>query len=180
MLNHLSILAESAHGAAEHVETPTAWGFGPGAWVALAMLAVFALMLKVGVPKIVAGMLDKQIADVRKSLDDAARLRAEAEALRDEYAAKIAGAEKHASEMLDHAHVEAKAIVDKAKADTTAVIARRQRMAEDKIGAAERSAIADLRAMAASAAAAAAGALIADKHDAKADKALVDEAIGAI
>ena len=82
--------------------------------------------------------------------------------------------------MLDHAHVEAKAIVDKAKADTTAVIARRQRMAEDKIGAAERSAIADLRAMAASAAAAAAGALIADKHDAKADKALVDEAIGAI
>ncbi len=172
--------ANTAQGAAEHVEAPTAWGFGPSAWVAWSMIAVIAVMLKMGVPKIVAGMLDKQIGEIRSALDDAARLRREAEALKAEYAARIAGAEKHAAEMLDHAAEEAKAIVAKAKADTTAMIARREKMAEDKIAAAERTAIADLRAKAASAAASAAGALIAAIHDAKSDKALVDQAIAGI
>ena len=178
MLN-LSLLAGAAHGAAES-EHATALGFGPGGWVALSMVAVILLMLKAGVPKIVAGMLDKQIAEVRKALDDASALRKEAESLRDEYAVKIAGAEKHAAEMIEHAGVEAKAIVDKAKADTKGVIARRARMAEDKIAAAERGAVAELRAKAAEAAASAAGSLIAAKHDAGADKALVDAAIAGI
>jgi F-type H+-transporting ATPase subunit b len=173
----LALLSAAAH---EVAEEPTALGFGPGAWVALSMIAVILLMLKVGVPKIVAGMLDKQIGEIRKALDDAARLRTEAEALRAEYAAKIAGAEAHAAEMLDHAKAEAKAIVDKAKTDTTAVIARREKMAEEKISAAERSAVAELRNRAAATAATAAGALIADKHDAKADQSLVDAAIAGI
>ena len=60
------------------------------------------------------------------------------------------------------------------------MIARREKMAEDKIGAAERGVVSELRAKAAEAAAAAAGALIAAKHDAKADKSLVDEAIAGI
>ena len=50
-------------------------------------------------------------------------------------------------------------------------------MAEDKIAAAERTAIADIRAKAVSAATEAAAALIAQNHDAKADKAMVDGAI---
>ena len=61
-----------------------------------------------------------------------------------------------------------------------ALIARRTRSAEDKIAAAERNAVAELRAHAADAAAQAARALIATGHDAKADKALVDEAIAGI
>ena len=179
MLN-LSILlaaSEAGEAAGEHA---TALGFGPGGWVALSMLAVIGLMLWAGVPKIVAGMLDKQIGEIRKALDDAAQLRKEAEALRNEYAAKIAGAEAHAAELIAHADTEAKAIIDKAKADTTAVIARREKMATDKIAAAERGAVAELRAKAAEAAAAAAGTLIAASHDAKADLALVDAAIAGI
>jgi F-type H+-transporting ATPase subunit b len=50
-------------------------------------------------------------------------------------------------------------------------------MAEDKIAAAERGAIAEVRARAASAASAAAAALIAERNDAKSDKVLVDQAI---
>ena len=53
-------------------------------------------------------------------------------------------------------------------------------MAEEKIGAAERSAIAEVRAKAATAATQAAQALIASRHDAAADKALIDKAIGDI
>jgi F-type H+-transporting ATPase subunit b len=50
-------------------------------------------------------------------------------------------------------------------------------MAEDKIGAAERAAIAEVRAKAATAAAAAAELLIRQRHDADADKAMVDRTI---
>jgi len=162
--------------AAEHQEA-TAWGLNAGGWVALAMLGVFGIMLKAGVPKLVAGLLDKQIAEIRKQLDDAKALRAEAETLRNQYAAKIAGAEADAAAMVEHAKHEAEAIVAQASAQITALITRREKMAQDKIGAAERSALADVRATAASAAAAAARGLIAENHNAKADKVLVDGAI---
>ena len=165
--------------AAEHEEA-TAWGLNAGGWVALAMLAVFGIMLKAGVPKLVAGLLDKQIAEIRKQLDDAKALRAEAEALRNQYAAKIAGAEADAAAMVEHARHEAEAIVAQAAAQTSALIARREKMAQDKIGAAERSALADVRATVARAAAAAAGSLIAESHDAKADKVLIDGAIAGL
>jgi len=53
-------------------------------------------------------------------------------------------------------------------------------MAEDKIAAAERTAIAEVRAKAADAAAKAAAALIAERNDPESDKTLVDKAIAAL
>lgn len=184
LLTLLAVAAEHAAGAAEHAGAhaePVAFGFiGPGLWVSLAMTVLILIALWLGVPKVLTSSLDSSIAEIRKQLDEAKALRSEAEALRAEYASKIANAEKDAAAMLDHAKHEAEAIVAKAEADTTAVIARREKMAEDKIAAAERGALADLRAKAAQAAAAAAGGLIAQNHSAKADKALVDQAIGSI
>ena len=165
--------------AAEHEEA-TAFGIGAGGYVALAMLVVFGIMLKGGVPKLVAGLLDKQIAEIRAQLDQAKTLRAEAEALRAQYAAKIAGAEADAAAMVEHAKHEAEAIMTQAQAQTTALIARREKMAQDKIGAAERTALADVRAIAANAATLAARGLIAENHNAKADKSLVDAAISGL
>ena len=166
---------EAAH--TEHVE-PMAFGFmGPGAWVGLAMLVFIGILIWKGVHRAIARVLDTRIAAIRDQLDEAKKLRADAEALRGEYAAKIAGAEKDAAAMLDHARSEAAAIVAKAQSDTTTIIARRERMAEDKIAAAERSAVEGLRAQAARAAAEAARGLIAERHHADADRHLVDEAI---
>lgn len=166
--------------AAEQHEEATALGMTAGGWVALSMLTVFGIMLRAGVPKLIAGMLDKQIAEIRAQLDQAKALRTEAEALRGQYAAKIAGAEADAAAMVEHARHEAEAIMAQAETHTTALIARREKMAQDKIGAAERSALADVRAIAANAATAAARGLIAENHDAKADKALIDTAIAGL
>ena len=166
--------------AAEHHEEATALGMTAGGWVALSMLTVFGIMLYAGVPKLVAGMLDKQIAEIRTQLNQAKALRAEAEALRAQYAAKIAGAEADAAAMVEHAKHEAEAIIAHAETQTSALIARREKMAQDKIGAAERSALADVRATAANAATMAARGLIAENHDAKADKALIDAAIAGL
>jgi F-type H+-transporting ATPase subunit b len=180
----LSLLAAGAahvaeHGA-EHAE-PVAFGFiSPGMWVALAMTVLILVMVWKKVPGTIMGGLDSQIATIRTQLDEAKALRAEAEALRAEYSDKIANAEKDAAAMIDHAKGEAQAIVAKAAADSKALIARREKMAEDQIAAAERAAVDALRAKAASAATQAARDLIVQGHDAKADKALVDEAIAGI
>ena len=66
------------------------------------------------------------------------------------------------------------------EADSKAMVERRKRMAEDKISAAEREAVEDVRNRAVAAATGASRKLIAEKHDAEADKALADKAIAGI
>ncbi|MGX7952777.1 F0F1 ATP synthase subunit B family protein [Tsuneonella sp. HG249] len=180
MLDFLT--ATAAHAGEEHA-APGAFGveaLGPGFFVALAMLVVFAIMLKAGVPKMIAGMLDARIGEIRKQLDEAKALRAEAEKLRDEYARKAADAENDIAAMRASAERNASEIVEKAKADAAALIARHKASASEKIAAAERSAIADLRTQAAAAAATAARQLIAEKHGETADRKLADEIIAGI
>ncbi|SIO02899.1 F-type H+-transporting ATPase subunit b [Parasphingorhabdus marina DSM 22363] len=168
----ITILAEGAK--------PTALYLDATGWVAVGMLIVFGIMIWAKVPKLVGGMLDKQIAEIKKTLDEAADLRKEAEALKAEYEAKTAGAQAEAEALMASAEKEAEALVAQATVDTKALVARRKKMAEEKIAAAERSAIAAVRAKAATAATQAAEALISAKHDASADKSLVDKAIGDI
>jgi F-type H+-transporting ATPase subunit b len=171
----------TAHTAApEHHAEPTAFGLDAPGWIALAMVAVLAVLIWKRVPTIIGGMLDKKIAGIRAQLDEAAQLRADAEALKAEYEAKAAQADAEAATMLDRARTEAQGIVAQAETDAAALVERRARMAEDKIAAAERAALEEVRAKAASAAAAAAEALIRDKLDAAADKPMVDATIAGL
>jgi F-type H+-transporting ATPase subunit b len=168
-----------AHGGADHVD-PTALGLNATAWVSLAMLVVIALLIWKKVPGVIGTSLDKQIASIRRNLDEAAKLRAEAEAIRAEYEKKSAAAASEAEAILANAREEAGLILTQAKTDAEALVSRRGKMAEDKIAAAERAAVAEVRARAASAATAAATALIERGHDATADKALVDSTIAGL
>jgi len=172
--------ATHTEAAGGHAPSSTALGFDATGWVALAMLAVIAIMLWKRVPAVIGSALDKKIVGIKAQLDEAASLRAEAEALKAEYQAKAKAAAKEAEAIVAHAKAEADQIVAKAKSDATGLIERRGRMAEDKIAAAERAAIADVRARVADAAAAAAATLIAQNHDATVDKRLVDSAISGI
>lgn len=159
---------------------PTALGFAADGWVALAMLAVFAVMIWKKVPSAIGRALDRKIAGIRQQLDEAAQLRAEAEALRAEYETKSSQADAEAATMLERARAEAAGILAQAETDAAALVERRTRMAEDKIAAAERAAIDQVRARAATAAAAAAEALIRDRLDAAGDKAMVDATIAGL
>jgi F-type H+-transporting ATPase subunit b len=146
-------------------------------FVGVAMAVFIAILLWKKVPGLITRGLDKQIAAIRTRLDEAAQLRSEAEALRDEYARKLASAETEVAGMMGQAETESQAILAKAGQDAEALVARRTRMAEDKIAAAERAALDEVRDRAASAAAAAAEQLIRERFDAKADRRLVDQAI---
>ena len=176
----LDLLAVAAHGAVEQHAEATAFGIAPGGYVALAMLVVFGIMLYAKVPALVAKMLDAKIAGIREQLDDATRLRNEAAALKAEYEAKAREADAEIVLLKAGAERQAAEIVAKAKVDADALIERHRAMSEAKITGAERAAIAEIRERAASAASAAAETLIAQSHDAKADKALVDSAISGI
>lgn len=169
-----------AEGGPDHHVDPSVLGLNGTVWVSLAMLVLFAVLIWKKVPALLVGGLDRQIADIRRQLDEAKTLRAEAEALRDEYARKIADAEKSAADMAAQANHEAEAIVAKANADAAELVGRRAKMAEDKIAAAERSALNEVRAKAAAAAAGAAATLIADRLGPDADRPLVDRTIAGL
>jgi F-type H+-transporting ATPase subunit b len=166
--------------AAGEAAEPTAWGMSAGSFVALAMIGVFLIMLWMGVPRIVAGILDERIAGIRKQLDEAKSLRAEAEKLRDEYAKKAREADDEVAMLRQSAERQADEIVEKAKADAAALIERHKAIAAEKIATAERAAIEEVRAKVASAAAIAARELIAEKHGEAADRKLADQIIGNI
>lgn len=148
--------------------------------VSIAMAVFIIILLVKGVPRLITRGLDNQIAAIRQRLDEAKALRAEAEALRDEYARKIAGAEQDAANIVAHAQDESKTLIANAERNAADLTTRRVKMAEDKIAAAERQALSAVRAKAAEAATAAAARLIAERHDAQADKALVDRTISGL
>lgn len=169
-----------AHDAPEHHVEPTAFGITPGGFVALAMLVVFAIMLKARVPAIIAGVLDARIGGIREQLDTAAKLRREAEALKAEYEAKARDADAEIATLKAGAERQAAEIVAKARDDATRLIDRHKTMAQAKIAAAERGAIEEIRRRAAEAAGAAAHKLIVERVDDAGDKRLVDEAIAGL
>jgi F-type H+-transporting ATPase subunit b len=133
------------HAPAAEAE-PTFLGLDPGGWVALAMVAVFALLIWKKVPGAIAGALDAKIKLIRDQLAEAEELRKEAEALKAVYEKKAKGVDKDREALLERARHEADEIVAKAKTDAEALIERRMRMAEDKIAAEERAAVNHLRA----------------------------------
>src|SRR5260221_12951228 len=111
---------------------PTFLGFNPGGWVALAMLVVFAILIWKKVPGAIGKALDSKIALIRDQLAEAESLRKEAEALKTDYEAKSASADKDRAALLERAKHEADEIVAKAKIDAETLIGRRTRMARTR------------------------------------------------
>ncbi|CAN5314538.1 F0F1 ATP synthase subunit B [soil metagenome] len=164
-----------AHGGAEMSYFNPA---SPEFWV-YAGLTIFILLaiFVAKAPKKITDSLDARIAETKRTLDEARAIRTEAEALLATAKAQTQASAGDASAIIAHAEAEAKNLLAEAEAHAVDLTARRAKMAEDKIAAAERGAIADVRAKAASAAASVAAQVIAQTHDAAADHGLVDGAI---
>lgn len=156
---------------------PSAFGLAAYQWVSVAMLILIAVFVWKGVPKLITTSLDAKIQAIKDQLEEAQSLRRDAESLRDEYAAKIANAEKASQEMLEAAKREANALVKQAESDGKTMVARRKRMAEDKIAAAERDAVEEVKKTIVAAATSAASDLISKNEDVAADKRLTDNLI---
>ncbi len=149
-------------------------GFG---WVGVAFLIFAGLLIFLKVPRALTGALDKRSARIRGELDEAKRLRTEAEGLLAQYKDRAAQADRDAAGIVAGAHEEAARITEAARAEAEARVARRARQAEDRIAAAERAAEADLRAQAARLAVAAARRVIAENAGADVQTRMTNGAI---
>jgi F-type H+-transporting ATPase subunit b len=125
-------------------------------------------------------MLDNRAAGIRTQLAEAETLRAEAEQmLRDATAARQAALDE-ARDIIARGRAEAARVTEAAHADAEIQATRRERMATDRIAAAEKAAIIEVRQTAADIAASAARAVIAETLTEQDDAALVDHAIAGL
>ena len=139
----------------------------PEFWVGIGTLIFLAILLWKKVPSLITSALDARAAAIAKELEEAQRLRTEAEALLAEYKKKRAEAEGEAASILAEAKAEAQRFASESRAAIAAQIERRSKQAEEKIAQAEAQAVAEMRALAADRAIAAAEALLAARLDDK-------------
>jgi F-type H+-transporting ATPase subunit b len=148
----------------------------PTLWVAVAFV-IFVVLAWRPVVRMIGGSLDARSARIRAELDEARKLREEAQSLLAEYQRKQRDALKEAEDILAHAKDEAERLRREAAANLEAALARRERMAMDKIAQAEAQAVADVRNRAVDVAIAATGRLLAETVDARQSDALIDRSI---
>ena len=134
----------------------------PEFWVAVGFVIFVAVLVYVGVPKMMTKALDDRAKRVQDDLNEARRLKEEAQKLLAEYQAKQRQAEEEAAAIVAGAKAEAERFAAEAKAKMEEFVARRSKMAETKIAQAEAQAVADVRAAAAEAAVSAAEKILTD------------------
>ena len=148
----------------------------PEFWTSVAFVLLVVLIGKKIWTAATAG-LDTRSARIGDELDEAQRLREEAQHLLAEYQRKQRDAAKEVEAIVAHAREEAGRLRVHAAEALEAVVARREQQASDRIAHAEAEALAEVRGAAVDLAVAAAAKLLAETLDAKASDALVDEAI---
>ncbi|MRG56150.1 F-type H+-transporting ATPase subunit b [Phyllobacterium sp. YR620] len=135
---------------------------------ALVGLIIFlALIVYLKVPGVVGKSLDSRADRIRDELEEARRLREEAQSLLAEFQRKRKDAEKEAGEIVAIAQREAHGLLEEAKKKSEEYIARRHKLAEQKIAQAQVEAVNEVRATAVDVAVAAASRVLADKVDTK-------------
>ncbi|MBM85050.1 MAG: F0F1 ATP synthase subunit B [Rhodospirillaceae bacterium] len=112
--------------------------------VAIAFIIFVALMLWKGMSKITEG-LDKRANEIRRQLDEAQKLREEAQAALAGYQRQQRDALTEAEEIIAHAQEEAERMRSEAETTLAATLKRREEQAMDRIGQAEAKAVRDVR-----------------------------------
>ena len=148
----------------------------PEFWVACGFIVLVLAIAKKGWGAIRDG-LDSRAERIRTSLDDAAKLREEAQHLLAEYQRKQRDAAKEIDELMAAARAEAERATAHAKEMLDESLARREQLALDKIAQTEADALLAVRNAAVDIAIAATRNILTTRMDAAASTALVDRAI---
>jgi F-type H+-transporting ATPase subunit b len=151
----------------------------PEFWVLVAALIFVAVVWKPA-RKALIGNLDERAARIRAELDEAAKLREEAEQLLAQYQQKQREAAAEAAAIITHAREEAGRIAAQSARDLEQALMRRQRLAEERIAQAEQKALDEIRAAAVDIAIGAAREVIVSQIDEERGATLLDAAIAAL
>lgn len=154
------------------------WTADPSNWVAIGFVIFLALMFFLKVHAKLGSALDGRADRIRSELEEAKRLREDAQALYAEYQRKSEEAMAQAESIVAHAREEAELMAENARKELDATIIRRREMAEAKIAQAEQAAVADVRNAAVDVAISATTAVLKEDMQGDAGKAVIDAAIG--
>lgn len=132
-------------------------------WATVGLVIFLAIIFYMKVPGKMQAGLDKRASDIEAELNEARKLREEAQELLAEFQRKRKAAEQEAQEIVSNAEREAAAIAEDAEKKTADHIARRTAQAEQKIASAEAQAVSDVKSAAVDIAVAAAEKIVASK-----------------
>jgi len=149
-------------------------------WVAVAFLGFVGLLVYYKVPALVTKALDERADAIRSELDEARRLREEAQQLLADYQRRSREAEEEANAIIDQARREAEALASETRKGLKEGLERRTRLAEEKIARAESQALSEVRSAAVDSAIAAAQRIIKSKVTAEVNARLVDQSVNEV
>lgn len=148
--------------------------------VLLAFIVFVTALVYFGVPGMITKMLDTRADGIQSELDEAKKLREEAQALLASYKRKQAEVQEQADAIVANARSEAERAAEDAKAEIKASVARRLASAQEKLDSARAAAEKDVRNQAITTAVAAARDVVARQTSAKDASSLIDEAIAVV
>lgn len=149
-------------------------------WVAVSFFLFVAGLIYLGLHKKVATALDARAERIAKELDEARRLREEAERVLADYQRRERDAAGEAESIIKLAAEEAESLAAETRHAIKEQFERRIRLAEDKIARAETDALREVRAAAVDAAIGAAQRLIGEKLTPDAAEKLVAQGIDSV
>jgi F-type H+-transporting ATPase subunit b len=147
-------------------------------WVGIAFIVFLAVLVIAGVHRFAWKALGDAGAKIQAQLDEANRLREEAQALLARIQSDREAAEKHSAEILANAEEQAKRMQVEAKERLAEQIERRGQLAERRIATAEAQAAAEVKAAAGELAAQMAETVLAARISGAKTDPLIDAAIG--
>ncbi len=145
-------------------------------WVAVAFIAFVAGVFKPG-RKAILGALDRRAMKIQSEIDEATRLREEAQAVLAAYQRKQREAAEETEEMLEYAKEEAELLRKRTLSELEEALGRRQQQALDHIAQAEAEAAQEVRNRAVDIAVAATMRILEENLDAKRGNDLIKAAI---
>ena len=151
-------------------------GIATEVWLVLALAALILLAFRPA-KRAILGALDSRADRIRDELEEAQRLREEAQAALANFQRRQRDAMGEAEEIIAHARAEADRLREHAAEELEATLKRREAMAMDRIAQAEAAATAEVRGVAVDVAISAAREVIGGQLDKSKANALVDDAI---
>ncbi len=148
--------------------------------VLIAFLLFIGVLIYFKVPQMLGKLLDKRAEQVQSDLDEARKLREEAQTLLASYERKQKEVQEQADRIVEQAKSEAANAAEQAKEDIKRSVERRLAAATDQIASAEATAVKEVRDQAVNVAIGAAQSVIAQQTGSSDQDRLIDEAIAAV
>ena len=121
----------------------------PATWAAISFVGFIAILLWKKVPAAINQSLDERAGSIESELEEARKLRIEAQDILADYQAKQKNADKDVSAIVEQAQREAELLAAETRGNMKDMLARRLQAAEDRIVQGERQAAGEIRSIAA-------------------------------